>query len=229
MILYRLLLQSNLFIPIAFAINTASRHLFSRMIILDDLEADEVKVNTSQSGSIQDCVDLCARNALCVAATQYQDQCFTYRSSVSSSGKTIATARTFIKQRALPTPDPCPVSQGYTSVLSPRLCYKTGDVTMNWTDGQAMCGSEGGRLIILNTNEKYDYMVSYIKLWSWIGLEVWNETSYTWTDGSTYVKEEAKHPDRFYRGYEGCGFLTPGDIRSFQCPKLKYPLCEIVV
>ncbi|XP_046576306.1 uncharacterized protein LOC124284274 [Haliotis rubra] len=224
-----LLLQSSLFISIAFAMNTASRHLFSRVITLDNLEADEVKVTTSQSGSLQDCVGLCARDALCVAATQYQDQCFTYRSSVSSSGKTIATARTFIKYSALPSPDPCPVSQGYTSVLSPRLCYKTGAVTMNWTDGQVLCQSEGGRLIILNTEDKYDYVVSDTKLWSWIGLEVWNETSYAWTDGSTYVKEEAKHPDKFYRGYNGCGFLTPGDIRTFGCHKLKNPLCEIVV
>ncbi|XP_071111141.1 C-type lectin domain family 9 member A-like [Haliotis cracherodii] len=219
-----------IFLSAAFAMNTASRHLFSRVTTLDDLKADEV--STNQSGSKLDCVALCSKDALCVAATSCQDECFIYRSSVSSTETTTAGARTFIKQWALPTPDPCPVSQGYTSVMSPRLCYKLSDVRMNWTESRALCQSAGGRLMILNTDENYDYMLSYIQLksvFAWIGLEMWGESSYAWTDGSTHIKEEAKSHARFHKGYNACGILNAWEIRSNKCVKARYHLCEIPV
>ncbi|XP_046576309.1 uncharacterized protein LOC124284276 [Haliotis rubra] len=158
-------------------------------------------------------------------------KCSIYRSSVSRSGTSTGTI-TFLKHGALPTPDPCPVSEGYTSVLSPRMCYRLHTKRKTSPQTHNLCEKEGGRLMILNTDEKYDHMAAYTKRIDsrpWIALFVKGKNNYEWSDGSTYIRSGAKSLTKFYIGYGACGFLYRGEIRSRYCKNGYEYLCEILV
>ncbi|XP_048257860.1 uncharacterized protein LOC124111656 [Haliotis rufescens] len=221
-----------LFVIVAFAKDSFYIYQFARQVALDGYKVEELVASVATCARVDDCVRICARDEVCVAVTYRQNKCSIYRSSVSSSGILLSEATTYVKQGALPSPDPCPVSGGYTSVLSPRLCYRLHKGGKKWPQTQSLCAAEGGRLIILNEDEKYDYLAAYTKridFRPWIGLLVENKTYHAWTDGSTHIRDGAKSPNKFFIGYSACGFLYRGEIRSRFCRNPYGYLCEIVI
>ncbi|XP_071095182.1 uncharacterized protein [Haliotis cracherodii] len=220
-----MLITPFLFFQAVFSMNSVvSRHVYARLIPLDNLRASETPSSINPSESMPDCTTVCAWDEACVAVMHHGDQCSIYRSSLSPSSVSLPGARCFIKQGALPHPDPCPVSQGYTSVLSPRMCYKLHMTMLSWTDSQARCESEGGRLIILNTDEKHAYILTQVApyLATHIGLKV-DGGSKTWTDGSTYV------PGISHSFTAECGYMYDLSTRGYYCYWGRPFLCEIPV
>ncbi|XP_046353151.1 uncharacterized protein LOC124133008 [Haliotis rufescens] len=220
-----LLITPFLFFQVVFSKNSVvSRHVYARLIPLDNLRASETPTSINQSESMPDCTTVCARDEACVAVMHHGDQCSIYRSSLSPSSVSLPGARSLIKKGALPHPDPCLVSQGYTSVLSPRLCYKLYTTILTWTDSQARCQSEGGRLIILNTDEKHAYILTQVSpdLAPHIGLKA-DGGSKTWTDGSTYV------PGIIGPFTSSCGYIHALSTRGYYCYWGRPFLCEIPV
>ncbi|XP_071111480.1 C-type lectin domain family 9 member A-like [Haliotis cracherodii] len=219
-----------LFMTAVFAGNTCYRHTFQRFITQDDLAANEVASDVFPTQHLTSCAQRCAEDEKCVALTYHGDQCSIYRSSLSSSG--IPGSRSYIKQGALPNADPCPVSQGYTSVLYPRFCFKlyNTDPWKNWADSQARCQSENGRLIILNTTEKHDYITAFMTKASstygaLIGLQVTSSTDFAWTDGSTFLRAGSNG----YGGFSsGCAYLVEEKVKTTTCSNAGWSLCEIV-
>ncbi|XP_071115724.1 uncharacterized protein [Haliotis cracherodii] len=204
--------------------SVVSRHVYARLIPLDNLRASETPTSINQSKSMPDCATVCARDEACVAMMHHGDQCSIYRSSLSPSSVSLPGARSFLQQGALPDPDPCPVSQGYTSVLSPRLCFKLYLSKMNWTASQDRCESEGGRLIILNTDEKHAYILAQVprSLPPHIGLKSVGGSK-IWTDGSTYI------PGQISTFPGNCGYLHNLKYRGYYCYWQRQSLCEIPV
>ncbi|XP_071115823.1 uncharacterized protein [Haliotis cracherodii] len=214
-----------LFFQAVFSKNSVvSRHVYARLIPLDNLRASETPTSINQSESMPDCTTVCARDEACVAMMHHGDQCSIYRSSLSPSSVSLPGARSFLQQGAPPHPDPCPVSQGYTSVLSPRLCFKLYLSKMNWTASQDRCESEGGRLIILNTDEKHAYILAQVSpsLAPHIGLKS-VDGSKIWTDGSTYI------PGQNAPFTGSCGYLYQLKTKGYYCSYRRQSLCEIPV
>ncbi|XP_071095181.1 C-type lectin domain family 7 member A-like [Haliotis cracherodii] len=220
-----LLITPFLFFQAVFSKNSVvSRHVYARLIPLDNLRASETPTSINTSESMPECTTFCAWDEACVAVMHHGDQCSIYRSSLSPSSVSLPGARCFIKQGALPHPDPCPVSQGYTSVLSPRLCYKLHMTILSWTDSQARCESEGGRLIILSTDEKHAYILTQVSpyLAPYIGLKS-DGGSKVWTDGSTYI------PGKTVIFSGNCAYIYKLLIGGYVCYWERQSLCEIPV
>ncbi|XP_071115759.1 uncharacterized protein [Haliotis cracherodii] len=214
-----------LFFQAVFSKNSVlSRHVYARHIPLDNHRASETPTSINRVETMPDCTTICARDEACVAVMLHDYLCSMYRSSLSPSSVSRPGARSFIKQGALPHPDPCPVSQGYTSVLSPRLCFKLYMSKMNWTASQDRCESEGGRLIILNTDEKHAYILAQVprSLPLYIGLKS-DGRSKLWTDGSTYI------PGQIGTFIGDCVFIYFSVIQGHHCYWERESLCEIPV
>ncbi|XP_046576283.1 uncharacterized protein LOC124284259 [Haliotis rubra] len=207
-------------------------YTFERLTTQDELKAIEIPSSVLPAQNVEYCAHHCAEDDKCVSVSYHGDQCTTYRSSLSSSGITVSGSRSYIKQGALPSEDPCPLSQGYTSVLYPRVCYKLYNTQpwKTWAESQARCQSDGGRLIILNTTEKHDYIAALMTQTSstygaLIGLLTTSSTSYSWTDGSTFLREGSKDPSSFN---SGCAYLTEDKVRTTSCSNQGWSLCEVV-
>ncbi|XP_046364541.2 C-type lectin lectoxin-Lio2-like [Haliotis rufescens] len=221
----------TVFIPVVYAGNV-SRHRFDRQVALESLMAMEKPSSRQTSLDERTCADLCVQDGLCAAVTYHDGQCAMYRSTLTSSGTSFPGAKHFIKAGALPDPDPCPVSRGYTSVLSPRLCYKYISTFNNWTSQNDLCHSEGGRLVVLNSQEKQEFMASFQNQAEmfhslWVGMQSSSSIDvFTWQDGSTYVwKWLPGEPD--YVSYQRCGQLYHGEMSDAECDLHRQSVCEI--
>ncbi|XP_067667741.1 uncharacterized protein [Haliotis asinina] len=217
------------FCPIVFSENTYSQHHFQREIALDSLKAKEPSSDVRQTDSRLQCSALCSQDDQCVAVTYHDGQCFRYSSSVSDSGITLPGATTFSKEAV-----GCPESQGYTLVQSLQLCFKLyTDPWLNFRDSQTRCESDGGRLIILNTEKKHDYIGDFMTRTSSIygalvGLEVSSATSYAWTDGSTFIRPGGTS-NPFYKGYKGCAYIHKATLKTTVYTNAGWSLCEVVM
>ncbi|XP_067661307.1 NKG2-D type II integral membrane protein-like [Haliotis asinina] len=207
------------------------KYTFERLTTQDDLKAIQVPFSVLPAQNVEYCAHQCADDDKCVSLSHHGGQCTIYRSSLSSSGITVSGSRSYIKQGALPSEDPCPLSQGYTSVLYPRVCYKlyNTDPWKTWAESQARCQSDGGRLIILNTTEKHDYIADLMTQASstygaLIGLQATSSTSFAWTDGSTFLRTGST--DSHFGS--GCAYLAQDKVRTTSCSNKGWSLCEVV-
>ncbi|XP_046553080.1 uncharacterized protein LOC124262618 [Haliotis rubra] len=226
-----MLLVRTLVSSIFIAQGTVWGYSLLRRTDLDNKKAGEIPSSVLHSDSKVDCGILCAQEDTCAALTYHDGQCFLYNSSLSTSGLPSPGASGFISD--VPAPDArtfikrdhCPLSLGYTSVPSADLCFKYHDVSMNYTASQEQCESDGGRLVILNTVEKRDYIVATLGvklIYPHIGLRrVGGLTS--WLDGSTYL------PGKVAINLNGCGILYHGAISTYYCNWLRPSFCEIPV
>ncbi|XP_046364546.1 uncharacterized protein LOC124140817 [Haliotis rufescens] len=218
------------FIPVAYAGNGDFRHRFERQITLEGLQAREHPSSIQTSLDERTCAGLCAQDGLCAAVTYLGGNCNMYRSTLTSSAKSFPRAKQFIKAGALPDPDPCHVSRGYTSVLSPRMCYKLISISNNWTSQNDLCHSEGGRLVVLNSQEKQEFMTSFqsqadVSDSLWVGMQQVNNV-FTWKDGSTYVWKWAPgEPDNV--SFQNCVRLTNVGMSDRTCSENRAAVCEI--
>ncbi|XP_046562352.1 uncharacterized protein LOC124271294 [Haliotis rubra] len=216
-------------IPVMYAGKVTSWHRFDRQVTLHRLKAREHPFSTQPSLNPETCASLCAQDRLCAAVTFLEGSCSMYRSSLTSSGKSVLGAKHFIKAGALPDPDPCPASIGYTSVLSPRLCYKYIPISNTWTYQTAQCQAEGGRLMVLNSQEKQEYIASFqsqadVSNSFFIGMQKVNNV-FTWQEGSTFAW-------KWYPGepsnYGNCVQLLRGELSDLSCNyNLRRAVCEI--
>ncbi|XP_048258105.1 uncharacterized protein LOC124120438 [Haliotis rufescens] len=222
----KVLLLVSVFISSVLAENSYTQHDFEREATLDGFQTIEPPSDIRPIQSRLKCCVLCSQDELCSAVTFHDGQCFKYSSFVSTPGSSLPGATTFHKQA-----DSCPVSQGYTLVLSPRLCYKLyTSPWINWADSQSRCESDGGRLMILNTLQKHDYIGDFMTRTSsihgaLIGLQVYSETSYTWTDGSTFIRSGAKSS----QFNAGCAYLYQTTIKTTTYTNKGWSLCEVIV
>ncbi|XP_046364545.1 C-type lectin lectoxin-Lio2-like [Haliotis rufescens] len=218
------------FIPVAYAGNGDFRHRFERQITLEGLQAREHPSSIQTSLDERTCAGLCAQDGLCAAVTYLGGNCNMYRSTLTSSAKSFPGAKHFIKAGALPDPDPCPVSRGYTSVLSPRLCYKLISISNNYASQNDLCHSEGGRLVVLNSQEKQEFMSSFqsqahVSDLLWVGMQQVNNV-FIWEDSSTYVWKWAHgEPDNVSN--QNCVRLTNSGMSDRQCSRNHAAVCEI--
>ncbi|XP_046576308.1 uncharacterized protein LOC124284275 [Haliotis rubra] len=218
-----------IFISNVFAENTFSQHHFQRQNALDSFKAKEAPSDVRQTKSRLQCSVLCSQDDQCAAVTYYDGQCFRYSSSVSDSGISLPGATTFNKEAG-----GCPESQGYTLVQSLQLCYKLyTNPWLNWRDSQTRCESDGGRLIILNTEQKHDYIGDLMTRTSstygaLVGLEVYSETSYAWTDGSTFIRSGGTSSP-FYKGYKACAYMHKATLKTTVYTNAGWSLCEVVL
>ncbi|XP_071098271.1 low affinity immunoglobulin epsilon Fc receptor-like [Haliotis cracherodii] len=218
------------FIPVAYARNGDSMHRFERQITLEGLQAREHPSSIQTSLDERICAGLCAQDGLCAAVTYLGGNCNMYRSTLTSSAKSFPGAKHFIKAGALPDPDPCPVSRGFTSVLSPRLCYKYISIFNNWTSQNDLCHSEGGRLVVLNSQEKQEFMTSFrsqahVSESLWVGMQQVNNV-FTWEDGSNYVWKWA-HGEPDNESHQNCVRLKIGGMSDRHCSRNHAAVCEI--
>ncbi|XP_071115731.1 C-type lectin domain family 4 member C-like [Haliotis cracherodii] len=95
---------------------------------------------------------------------------------------------------------------------------------MNWTASQDRCESEGGRLIILNTDEKHAYILAQVSPGTalYIGLKS-DGGSKLWTDGSTYI------PGQIGTFNGDCAYIFEFVIQGYYCYWQRQSLCEIPV
>ncbi|XP_046562430.1 uncharacterized protein LOC124271366 isoform X2 [Haliotis rubra] len=212
-------------IPVVYAGNVSSWHRFDRQVTLQRLKAREHPFTTQASPNEETCASLCAEDRLCAAVTFLEGTCSMYRSSLTSSGKSVLGAKHFIKAG-----DPCPASMGYTSVLSPRLCYKYIPISNTWTHHSARCQAEDGRLIVLNSQETQEYIASFqgqadVSGKLWVGMQKLNNV-FTWQEGSTYVwKWSTGEPDNDTD--QNCVQLFYGKLSDRPCHVHRQAVCEI--
>lgn len=58
----------------------------------------------------------------------------------------------------------CPSSSGYLHNKLTGICFKIhNEMKQTWTDSRDICFEEGGDLIVLNTSEKFNYIVNTIR------------------------------------------------------------------
>ncbi|XP_046562390.1 uncharacterized protein LOC124271340 [Haliotis rubra] len=120
---------------------------------------------------------------------------------------------------------------GYTSVVSPRLCYKiTPNGGSSWSL-TSLCQSEGGRLVVLNSQEKQEYMASLqrhddVPGALWVGMEKLVNNVFTWLDGSTYVwKWGSNQPSE--EADQICVKSNHGELSNRRCTQESRAVCEI--
>ncbi|XP_067654018.1 lectin BRA-3-like [Haliotis asinina] len=218
------------FIPAVYAGNCRSWQRFDTQATLDSVKAREYPWRTQALLHQETCVGLCAQDERCTAVTYHNGTCSLFRSSLTSSGESLPGSKHFTKAGALPDPDPCPVSLGYTSVVYPRLCYKLVLFSNTWTYNNAVCQAEGGRLVVLNSQEKQEFMASLqrhdgVPGGPWIGMQRLNNV-FTWQDGSTYVwKWGSDQPND--NDDQICVVLNIGTLSNRKCKQTNRAICEV--
>ncbi|XP_046560220.1 C-type lectin domain family 4 member M-like [Haliotis rubra] len=116
--------------------------------------------------------------------------------------------------------DGCSLSDGWIYHPPSNLCYKRSDYKVNSTMAQTLCRDAGARLVVVDTAEKNDHLLT-LHLTpdqkSWIGLRKVSGT-WKWSNGETlgpFTAWKSTHPEN---GKE-CGVLT-GYLQgwsSFNC------------
>ncbi|XP_071104919.1 low affinity immunoglobulin epsilon Fc receptor-like [Haliotis cracherodii] len=218
-------------IPVLYATSGCFKNRFDRLVTLDSQKARECPSSIQASPDERVCAALCAKEELCTAVTYFDGNCSMYRSTLTSYGKSLPGARHFIKAGAIPDPDPCLLSKGYTSVLSPRLCYKFISTANTWTHQDDLCQAEGGRLVVLNSRDKQEFMTSFrgqadVSNVVFVGMQRVNNV-FTWKDGSNYTwKWASSEPDNV-NGDENCVALSKYGFSDRHCDGMRASVCEI--
>ncbi|XP_046562604.1 uncharacterized protein LOC124271495 [Haliotis rubra] len=93
------------FTPVLIVKTTKVRyHLYDRITSLDNLQTAETPSSFRQTQSFLECGSVCSQDELCVAIVLHGGQCYTYSSSVSSSGVANHGARAYAKRGAKSCP-----------------------------------------------------------------------------------------------------------------------------
>ncbi|XP_046562381.1 C-type lectin lectoxin-Lio2-like [Haliotis rubra] len=219
------------FIPVVYAGNCSYWQRFDRQVTLDSVKAREFPWRTQALLHQETCIGLCTQDELCTALTYLNGTCSMYRSSLTSSGESVPGSKHFIKAGALPDPDPCPVSMGYTSVVSPRLCYKITPNGSSSSSLSSLCQSEGGRLVVLNSQEKQEFMASLqrhddVPGTLWVGMQRLENNVFTWQDGSTYVWMWGSNQPNDIAD-QICVVSFNGEFSNRNCNQKNKAVCEI--
>ncbi|XP_048257003.1 C-type lectin domain family 4 member M-like [Haliotis rufescens] len=134
----------------------------------------------------------------------------------------------------------CP--DGYTKTENPKMCFKLSDFAdaRSYQSAVDACRKTRGRLIDLDTPEKYGLIAGYMTALGpkggdaqrntayrvWTGLKRSSKTGFKWNTGSTKVPAWGKGEPDNSRG-EDCGQLDSWGLSDLYCHLRRRYICEI--
>ncbi|XP_034020866.1 C-type lectin domain family 10 member A-like isoform X1 [Thalassophryne amazonica] len=116
-------------------------------------------------------------------------------------------------------------------------CYFFSSSVLSWEESRDWCRGQEAHLVILNTEEEWDFVVKHTHgVLYWVGLSIGKTGSWEWSNQTPYVMERRRwkpgQPDRWTghglgTGSEDCVNLgTNGRLNDLHCStKLPY-ICQ---
>ncbi|XP_071088131.1 C-type lectin domain family 7 member A-like [Haliotis cracherodii] len=211
-----------------FQVCIGGRTFYHRVESLDNREVTESASNThTRIPSVGQCARLC-RQQDCVYLRHNGDVCSLYDALVNASSSPA--------QGAVYYRNTCPTGLGYVFAESTNLCFKLTPSTEQWGGCRDTCSAEGGRLMVLDTDIRHNYIKHYIievarigTNTAWVGM---NKTTtsgpFRWSTESTHTtKWDSGEPD--YVSYQNCVYLYYKDLVDADCGASRRCVCEIVL
>ncbi|XP_033758176.1 C-type lectin domain family 7 member A-like [Pecten maximus] len=115
------------------------------------------------------------------------------------------------------------IGQGYTYIAGTLVKFFRNSGRFSWQGAQDYCGNEGGRLLVIDTLEKYNAVKTYNALsglW-WVGATEVSST-WTWTTGQAMDSSIPIVIDSTYT----CLSFYFGDLNDSKCTWEAYFICE---
>ncbi|XP_067664051.1 C-type lectin domain family 18 member A-like [Haliotis asinina] len=200
------------------------RKYYYRVENLDNREVTEVPFQTYTSTSdVGHCARLC-RQQDCVYLRHDGDVCSLYY-ALNNGGLSPAPGAIYYRNT-------CPTRLGFVFAESTNLCFKLRTETKTWDESQNTCDGDGGRLVVLDTDDKYNYVKNYIMegfgtLTVWVGMKKSTTIGpFRWLTGSTHTtKWDSGEPD--YVSFQNCVYLYHKDLVDRECSEQRRFVCEI--
>ncbi|XP_067354722.1 C-type lectin domain family 10 member A-like [Channa argus] len=112
-------------------------------------------------------------------------------------------------------------------------CLFISNSTKTWNESNQVCNGLGGQLVIINTQEKQDFLSSTLGKSSWIGLtDQQNEGVWKWVDGTVVNRTfwPSPQPDNWL-GNENCAqiskqYTAPNNWNDLSCNSQLNFVCE---
>ncbi|XP_046558718.1 C-type lectin lectoxin-Lio2-like [Haliotis rubra] len=201
------------------------RTYYYRMESLDNREVTEVPSKTYTSISdVGQCARLC-RQQDCVYLRHDGDVCSLYDVLIHVG---LSPAPGAIYYRT------CPTRLGFVFAESTNLSFKVRTETKTWEDSHNTCYGDGGRLVVLDTDDKHNYVKNYIMEDTgtstvWVGMNKSTTSGpFRWLTGSTHTtKWDVGEPD--YVSHQNCVYLYRKDLVDTECYHPRRSICEIVL